>query len=210
MTHDSLIEKFNGVRITDEMKQRAIAESEKREPDIMHHFTTDALTQEQTDQIGFYGEFAFRELLKIDWEEGIRENYKTIDSNDLNLNGWAMDVKTESIPEPFFWSVIDKSIEDNEWFGRRLFHTGQQTNLKKYDLVMIGAVKRENDFADIDVWFPIGWIQANQIPNYTQGKKGPLHHSGKKNVWYPFSAFQVTTADLKPISELIEFVKQTK
>jgi len=41
MTHNSLVEKFNGIRITDEMKKRAEAESEKREPDIMHHFQTE-------------------------------------------------------------------------------------------------------------------------------------------------------------------------
>lgn len=210
MTDESLIEKFEGIKITDEMKQRAVLETEKREPDIMHHFTTDSLTQEQTDQIGFYGEFAFREMLGINWKDGIRENYKTIDSNDLSVNGWSIDIKTESIPEYFFWQVVEKSIEDNEWYGRRLYHTGQQSNLQKYDIVVIGAIKRENIFEDIDAWFPIGWIYADQIVNYPKGQKGPLHHSGKKNVWYPFSGFQITTADLKTVSELKDVIKQNK
>jgi hypothetical protein len=39
----------------------------------------------------------------MDWKEGIREDYKTIDSSDLNINNWSIDVKTESIPEYFIW-----------------------------------------------------------------------------------------------------------
>tara|TARA_B110000438_G_C15817478_1_gene652638 strand:- start:4087 stop:4719 length:633 start_codon:yes stop_codon:yes gene_type:complete len=210
MTADELIKKFQGIIITDEMKQRAKEESQKRESDIMHHFHTDSFTQEQTDQIGFYGEFAFRKILGIDWKEGVRADYKTIDSSDLNINNWAIDVKTESIPEYFIWQVLDKSIRDNDWYGRRLFHTGQQRNLEKYDLVMMGSVKRENIFADIDAWFPIGWAYANKITDYPSGRKGPLHHNGKKNIWYPFSGFQITTTDLKPVSDLEEIIQHIR
>ena len=210
MTADELIKKYQGIRITEEMKQRAKDESEKRESDIRHHFRTESFTQEKTDQIGFYGEFAFREILDIDWRKGIRENYKTIDSNDLIVNGWSIDVKTESIPENFIWKVLDKSIRDNDWYGRRLFHTGQRNNLEKYDIIMMGSVKRESIFTDDAVWFPIGWIYANEIENYPSGKKGPLHHSSKKPIIYPIPGFQITTNHLKPVSELKEIIGKPK
>jgi hypothetical protein len=45
MTADELIKKFQGIVITDEMKQRAKEESQKRESDIMHHFETNSFTQ---------------------------------------------------------------------------------------------------------------------------------------------------------------------
>ena len=210
MTADELIKKYQGIRITEEMKQRAKNESEKRESDIRHHFRTESLTQEKTDQIGFYGEFAFREILDIDWRKGIRENYKTIDSNDLIVNGWPIDVKTESIPEYFFLKVLDKSIRDNDWYGRRLFHTGQRNNLEKYDIIMMGSVKRESIFTDDAAWFPIGWIYANEIENYPSGKKGPLHHNSKTTIMYPFPGFQITTNHLKPVSELKVIIGKPK
>ena len=149
-------------------------------------------------------------MVGIDWREGIRENYKTIDSNDLIVNGWPIDVKTESIPEYFFWKVLDKSIRDNDSYGRRLFHTGQRNNLEKYDIIMMGSVKRESIFTDDAAWFPIGWIYANEIENYPSGKKGPLHYSGKKYIFYPYPAFQITNNDLKPVSELIERTNKPK
>ena len=210
MTADELIKKYQGIRITEEMKQRAKNESEKRESDIRHHFRTESFTQEKTDQIGFYGEFAFREILDIDWREGIRENYKTIDSDDLNVNGWSIDVKTESIPEYFIWKVLDKSIRDNDWYGRRLFHTGQRNNLEKYDIIMMGSVKRESIFTDDAAWFPIGWIYANKIENYPSGKKGPLHHNRETTIMYPFPGFQITTNHLKPVSELKVIIGKPK
>ena len=101
---DEYLKKFNGVRITDEMKERALKERQKREPNIQHHFETSSYSQEHTDQILFYGEFGFRQLIGINCQDGIRPAYDTIDSNDLNVNGWTIDVKTETIPDYFFCS----------------------------------------------------------------------------------------------------------
>lgn len=192
--------KFNGIKITDEMKERALKETKKRNPDIVHHFKTQNYSQTETDQIGFYGEFAFRMLMNVDWKDGIRTDYKKIDSKDVEINGWAIDVKTETIPEPQIWQVLDKSIKDNIRYGRRLIHTGQGGLLSKYDIIVMGAIHRQ-PFTQIDYWYPIGWMNAENVKTYPRGKKGPLLDNGN-NIWYPFSAYQITTVDLQPISEL--------
>ena len=190
------------------MKERALQETKKRNPDIQHHFKTKNYPQEQTDQIGFYGEFVFRTLVGIDWKEGIRTDYKKIDSKDVEINGWKIDVKTETIPEPEIWQVLDKSIKDNVKYGRRLIHVGQGSLLSKYDIMVMGAIQRQ-EFSQIDCWFPIGWIYAQRVKSYTSGKKGPLLDNGE-NIWYPFPAYQITTVDLKPISELLVLLKNKR
>jgi hypothetical protein len=110
----SALSDYRGVRITDDMEVAAQIERTKREPYIQHHFETACYTQEQTDMMGFYGEFALRSLLGIDWKSGIRPNYYTIDDCDLLVNGWVIDAKTESIPAEFIWLLIRRTIRDNE------------------------------------------------------------------------------------------------
>jgi hypothetical protein len=206
---DSTLAPFGGVRITPDMKDAARYEITRREPHIVHHFTTEHFTQEQSDMIGFYGEFAFRSLLATDWKAGIREDYLTINSNDVLLNGWVIDVKTESIPATYIWTVLKRIIADNDWYGRRLYHTGQAGLLPKYDIIVFGTVLRENSFEAIDAWFPIGWLPASQVSTYPSGKKGPQHYSGKQ-IWYPFPAYQITTADLHTMEQLLELIKKPK
>ena len=206
---EDLLKEFGGIRITREMKEVAEREIAKREPDIVHHFKTEHYTQEQTDMIGFYGEFALRVFLGLDWKAGIRPNYKTINSHDVLENDWAIDVKTESIPKRYIWPVIKRSIPDNEWFGRRLYHIGQKNLIEKYDILVIGATVREESFSEIDAWFPIGWLPAKNVTSYPSGNKGPMHYSGRQ-VFYPFPAFQIKTADLQEIGALGEMIKRPK
>ena len=118
-------------------------------------------------------------------------------------------MKTESIPKRFVWGVISRTIRENEWFGRRLYHVGQRSLLAKYDILVMGAVVREDDFEDIDAWFPIGWLPAGEVVRYPSGNKGPKHHSGRQ-IWYPFAAYQITTVDLRGIEALQELLRTSR
>jgi hypothetical protein len=150
-----------------------------------------------------------RVLLGLDWKAGIRPDYKTINSHDILVNGWAIDVKTESIPPRFIWEAIKRTIRDDEWFGRRLYHVGQKNLLKKYDILVMGAVVRENNFQEIDAWFPIGWLPPNKVNKYPSGQKGPKHYSGRQ-IYYPFPGYQIKTADLRDMDSLQELIRKPR
>lgn len=207
---DYELERYNGVRLTEEMKKRAEMESLKREKDIRHHFQTDHYTQQETNIIGFCGEFAFRKLLGLDWRKDIRESYNEINSYDSKINNWAIDVKTESVWERYLWQVVQRTIRDDEYFGRRLYHTGQLNLLKKYDILFLGVVKREDDADEIDAWFPIGWIYADRVKTFPKGIYGPVHHLKGKKIKYKKPAYQITSAALKSFEELKQLINKPR
>ncbi|WP_287583928.1 hypothetical protein [Candidatus Borrarchaeum sp.] len=209
---ENTITKYHGVKITYEMKNRAKTEAEKREAFIKHHFIqTDHLYSfQEIMMIGFFGEFAARILLDLDWRTGIRPNYETIDSNDILINKLVIDIKTESIPERYVWDVITKKIKYNEYYGNRLYHAGQKDLIAKYDIIFMGTVIREDNFNDINAWFPIGWIYAENIQKYPCGKKGPIHWMTRHRIQYPFAAFQIPTYHLRGLDELREFIQTPK
>jgi hypothetical protein len=179
------------------MKERAEVESKKREPHIRHHFDVEHYDSFTRNVIGFLGEFAGCVMLGVDWKANIRPDYFTIDRLDAVYYGRRLDIKTETIPEPFFSSVVAREIDDDELYGRRLYHTGQASLLKKYDIIIFGAIERL-DLPDIKKWYPIGWIEADKIRTYPHGQDGP------NGIHYPFPAFQVKTSDLGKIPELLK------
>lgn len=205
-TEEELLKRHRGISLSKEMKLAAAQEIGRREPFIRHHFETKHYTQAETDMIGFLGEFAVRVMLGLNWREGIRPDYTTIDSHDVLVGKHVIDVKTESIPEKYIEQVITRTIPDNEYYGRRLYHVGQKNLVSKYEILVMGAVLRQQNSKDVSVWFPIGWLYATEIRNYPSGKKGPIHHSGKQ-IWYPFAAYQVATTALRDIDSMLELVK---
>ena len=183
------------INITDEMREQAKIESEKRNPHIKHHFEVDHLTKEMRDNISFLGEFAVCELLGINWKNNIREDYNTIDSGGGKCKKGIFDVKTETIPYENLKKILNNQIADDELYGRRLINEGQIPLLEKYDIVIFGAFCR----SDYEKWYPIGWIETKDIlSNYSVTKERP--DGGK----YPFSALAIKTSELKPISDLLE------
>jgi hypothetical protein len=185
------------VDILDEMKERARVESEKREPHIRHHFDIEHYDSFARNVIGFLGEFAGCVMLGLEWKANIRPNYFTIDKLDAVYYGKRLDIKTETIPEPFFSRVVTKEIDDDELYGRRLYHTGQVRLLQKYDIIIFGAIERLC-LPDIKQWFAVGWIEADKITMYPHGQDGP------NGIRYPFPAFQVRTSDLRDIPDLLK------
>lgn len=97
------------VEIDNKMLELAQKEAKRRDPYINHHFSVQHLSENDRDIIGFLGEFAACSLLNINWQENIRENYLTIDNGDGKIKGLIFDVKTETIPEPYFSDVIKKN-----------------------------------------------------------------------------------------------------
>ncbi len=183
------------VNITKEMIDRANIEIRKRDPYIRHHFSVNHLTEHDRDMIGFLGEFAMSELLGINFEKQIRENYFTIDTGDGKIQSLIYDVKTETIPEPYFTRVTNRLINDDAVFGRRLINDGQVSLLEKYDIVIFGAFKRD----DYTKWYPIGYQYSHYILN-NYGITNQRPDGGK----YPFSALPVKTSCLLDINELLD------
>ena len=188
------MKKILKIEVSDEMRERATIEAEKRDAHIKHHFEVEHLSYEERDALGFIGEFACCELLGLDWKDNIRDNYRTIDDFDFSLGDKKIDVKTETVPPNYARKILRKEIGDNELYGRRLINKGQFKLLNKYDIVIFSLFVREN----LDYWFPIGYIETNIIlKEYKPTKKRP------DGGYYPFSACPVPTSILKPITDLM-------
>lgn len=184
---------MDGVRFTQEMRDAATRESKKREKYIKHHFEVKHLTSEERNHIGFLGEFAFCQLMGVDWRSNIRENYLTIDDCDFKLNNLSIDVKTETVPKVFFERILNGTIRDDQPYGRRLYSEGQFNLLEKYDLVVFGLIIRENP----DIWFPVGFVEAKYIQdNYRPTTITPYGKS------YPSPGAPVRTSSLRSIAQL--------
>ena len=190
-----------GVEITTEMIKRAEQEAEKRESHIKHHFSVEHLTDDKRNIIGFLGEFACCELLGIDWKENIRKDYLTIDSGDISIGDYLIDVKTETIPQPHFDKVFNRIIDDDKPYGRRLITEGQIPLLNKYNLVIFGAFVRER----YNKWYALGYLETNYITkNYAVTTKAPFGRI------YPEPAVAIRTSELHRMNRLIEYANRIK
>lgn len=182
------------IKITDEMRSQAKIESQRRDAFIKHHFEVGHLTYQERDELGFLGEFACCVALGIDWKNNIRENYYTIDDFDFQINGKRIDLKTETVPLNYATKIINKTISDNELYGRRLINKGQFSLLSKYDIVIFGLFIRDQ----MDYWYPIGFTETNIIiEQYPPTFKRPDGGS------YPFPGSPVPTSILKTLENLI-------
>jgi len=183
------------INITNEMVNQASIEAKKRDPHIKHHFEVHHLSSNQRDILGFLGEFACCDLLKINWKDNIRDNYLTIDEYDFEIKNLKVDVKTETVPLNYANKILNRNIADDELYGRRLIHKGQFSLLSKYDIVIFGLFIRD----DLSKWYPIGYIESKVIlEHYPPTFKRP--DGGR----YPFPASPIPTSILKPIDDLME------
>lgn len=183
------------VVITQEMFDAAVEEANRREAQgcIRHHFSLEHLSDNDRNVIGFLGEFACKEDLGLNWRQGIREDYLTIDSGDIVISEQVIDIKTETIPKTPFWKIIKKEISDDEPYGRRLIVEGQINLLHKYDYVVWGAFLR----GDYTKWYGLGYLESRYIlDNYSVQKKTPF--GGE----YPEACLAVRTSELKPLIRL--------
>jgi hypothetical protein len=89
--------------------------------------------------------------------------------------------------------IINKTIKDNELYGRRLINKGQFGLLSKYDYVFFSLFIREN----MDYWYPIGFIESEIIRN-----DYPVTYNRPDGGTYPFPASPVPTSLLKSYEKL--------
>lgn len=175
------------------MKERAKVESDKREKFIRHHFEVAHLTSAERNSIGFLGEFAFGVYMETDWKENIRPDYLTIDDCDFMLGNKRVDVKTETVPRVFAEKIINGNINDDGYYGRRLYSQGQFKLLNRYDYIVFGMIIRDES----DKWYPIGYILSEEvINNYEPTTIGP------NGIKYPYPGAPIHTSKLRPLSEL--------
>lgn len=182
------------VKITEEMIEASKVESQRRNNYINHHFEVNHLSSQERDSVGFLGEFAGVSILGGDWKSNIRENYLTIDDYDIVVNGKKIDIKTETVPRKYALSIINKSINDDQLYGRRLINKNQLPLLEKYDYVFFGLFIRE----EMDYWYPIGIIDTQTIlRDYPATIFRP---DGNR---YPFPGSPVPTSILKDYKIII-------
>ena len=190
-----------GIEITNEMIERAKQEADKREKYIEHHFSVEHLTDDKRNIIGFLGEFACCELLGVDWKKNIRSDYLTIDSGDINIGDYLIDVKTETIPQPYFNEVFNRRINDDKAYGRRLITEEQIPLLAKYNIVIFGAFVREK----YNKWYALGYLETSYITNnYTATTKAPFGRT------YPEPAVAIRNSDIHRMNRLIEYANRVK
>ena len=180
------------VAITTEMKKRAEEEAKKRDPHIKHHFDVSHFSGKVRDVVGFLGEFACCEYLGLNWRDNIRENYLTIDTGDIQ-GRFILDIKTETLPEPYFSKLLNHKLEDDGVYGRRLINGEQKALLHKYDFIVFGAFCRDR----YDYWYPLGFMDTKFIlQNYRATQNRPDGGS------YPAAGLPIKTSELKPMEEL--------
>lgn len=182
------------IKITEEMRKQAKLESSRRDAFIKHHFNVNHLTYQERDELGFLGEFACCEALGIDWKTNIRENYYTIDNYDFIVNNKKIDLKTESVPYNYANKILNRTIKDDELYGRRLINKGQFSLLSKYDIVIFGLFIRNQ----MDFWHPIGFLDTKIIT-----EKYPPTYKRPDGGNYPFPGSPVPTSILKPLENLL-------
>ena len=176
------------------MLNQAQVEAKKRNPHIKHHFNVKHLSGNERDIIGFLGEFSGCQMFQIDWKKNIRDNYLTIDNFDLVYKNQRIDIKTETIPFNYVEKILNKKIDDNKLYGRRLINAGQVALLSKYDIVVFGLFIREN----FDFWYCIGYQSTKYIlENYKVTKLRPDGGT------YPFAGLPIKTSDLLQIDKLL-------
>lgn len=184
------------VNITNRMREVAKIESNRRDAYINHHFEVPHFTSLQRDIVGFLGEFSACNLFNINWQENIRSNYLVADHGDISKNSLIFDVKTETLPYKYLNKLLNNSIDDDELYGRRLINSNQVQLLNNYDIVIFGAMDRNN----LNSWYPIGYLSTSYILNnynitYTRPDGGQ----------YPFAALAIRTSDLLPIENLLNY-----
>lgn len=183
------------VRIDKKMREHAEVEAARREPYIKHLFTTEHADTNQTNSIGFLGEFAMCTLMGIDYTENIREDYLKPDSGDLMIGDLVVDVKTETIPQSHLGLIISGWGSDDRMYGRRLIAEDQIKNLYKYDVVVFGVMPRET----LEYWSCFGYIYTKDITKYNPSAVIDRPDGGK----YPYPCLPIKTSKLRSVQELI-------
>lgn len=185
------------IEITQEMFDAAKQEVTRRGNYLNPHFNLDYLDEQTRQIIGFLGEFACQKHLGIDWQSNIRDNYLSADDYDFVINNQRVDVKTETIPtEHMLNQVINRTIDDDAAYGRRLIHQNQfRNNVPNYDYILFGCFLRPNNEQWNPVgkyWYPIGSISCSYIlENYHAPAQKPF---GNGN--YPFPCVNIKTSEL--------------
>lgn len=186
------------IGITEEMFDTATQEVRRRGNYLNPHFNLNYLDEQTRQIIGFLGEFACQEYLGLDWRDNIRDNYLVADDYDFIFNGQRVDVKTETIPsEVVLNQVVNRTINDNVAYGRRLIHQNQFiNNVPNYDSILFGCFLRPNYTRWSPIgkyWYPIGRISCEYIlENYNAPAQKPFGVGT-----YPFPCVNIRTSELE-------------
>lgn len=189
------------IQITNDMREAARIETQRRDPNINHHFELEYMNGEERDIVGFLGEFACKVCLGLDWRAGIRENYDEIDAGDILHAGAVVDIKTETIPQDILMRLIRGQVGDDQPYGRRLINQKQIPLLEHYGYVVWGAFSRGRD----GLWFSLGYLETQFIlQNYQPTINTPF------GMHYNEPCLNIRQSDLRNINGLKRILENNK
>ncbi|WP_439328171.1 hypothetical protein [Lonepinella sp. BR2357] len=176
------------IEITQEMFEAAVREVERRSPNLKPHFYLGYLSEEARQVLGFLGEFSCATYFGYNWKDYIRKDYKLADKYDLIFKNredssisYRIDVKTETLPSyEILNKVMNKQIDDDKPYGRRLIHQYQfENNLSNYNWILFGCFLRpkESELSWNPVgnyWYLIGGIETEKIKENTITRETPF------------------------------------
>ena len=119
------------------------------------------------------------------------------DKSDLVYRGHRVDVKTELIPDGRRPSVIDRSIGDNEPYGKRLINKDQlDDNEEGSDIYLFGTLDSEDPFQATN-WIPVGFITSR-----CRKDVAPIATRKPGAATIPYPAYAIPTSALSAPSSL--------
>jgi len=126
------------------MVDESLAQSQKREQYIHHHFESGLMDSTTRNQVGFLGEFSCCTALGLSWKDNIRTDYSVPDDCDILFNGYRLDVKTSVSVGAF--------TPPNHINGFCMIAEAQRSHVLKSDYIVAGIINKEQ----MNGWYPVG------------------------------------------------------
>ena len=127
------------------------------------------------------------------------------DSSDLEYRGYRVDVKTELIPETRRDAVIDRSIGDNQTYGKRLINQAQlDDNRYESEIYLFGTLDSENPFQATN-WIPVGFITSTR-----RREVAPVATRTPGIATIPYPAYAVPTSALSAPTAMFDLIPGTR
>jgi len=178
-----------GIEITKKMSVKAKEWTDIKAPRITQHFTQKRISKKESIFMASLGEIAFCEMMDIDWESRKIENKPDIDA--ITNKGKIMEIKTYSVPSPYFEKLIRNELDNDDLYGRCLFLEKQAHELGICDYVFWGVFQDH----EYNVWYPIGYMSSHDIlERYTAQT-----HVCDGRVKLPQIAFTVGNQDVRKL-----------
>lgn len=154
---------MSGIEITERMSVKAKEWTNKKMPHIVQHFIQKRIGKQESIYMSMLGEIAFCDMMDIDWIN-MKRDFAKPDIDAITNKGARVEVKTYSVPSPYFEKLVTNRLENDDLYGMCLINGNQTFELKVCDFVFFGVFPEY----DYSFWYPIGYMSTKQIrENYS-------------------------------------------